>query len=66
MADVMLAALAGYASLTAAGFDVAPASFQRALEGMLGPREPGPGPGRGAGPGDGRPGADECPRPRSS
>jgi AcrR family transcriptional regulator len=40
IAEVMLAALVGYASLAAAGSDVDPATFQRALEGMLDTREP--------------------------
>ena len=40
LAEVMLAALVGYASLAAAGFDVAPATFQRTLERLLDPREP--------------------------
>jgi AcrR family transcriptional regulator len=40
LAGVMLAALVGYASLAAAGFDVAPATFQRTLERLLDLREP--------------------------
>jgi TetR/AcrR family transcriptional regulator, transcriptional repressor of aconitase len=40
LAEVMLAALVGYASLVAAGFDIAPATFQRTLERLLDPREP--------------------------
>jgi TetR/AcrR family transcriptional regulator, transcriptional repressor of aconitase len=43
LAEVMLAALVGYASLVAAGFDVAPATFQRTLKRLLDPpgnREP--------------------------
>jgi AcrR family transcriptional regulator len=40
LAEVLLAALIGYASLVAAGFDVAPATFQRTLEGLLDPRQP--------------------------
>lgn len=40
LAEVMLAALIGYASLVAAGFDLAPAAFQRTLERLLHPREP--------------------------
>jgi AcrR family transcriptional regulator len=43
LAEVVLATLVGYASLVAAGFDVAPATFQRALERLLDPpgnREP--------------------------
>jgi len=43
VAEVMLAALVGYASLVAAGFDLAPATFQRTLERLLDPpgnREP--------------------------
>jgi AcrR family transcriptional regulator len=41
LAEVMLATLVGYASLVAAGFDVAPATFQRTLERLLDPSEPG-------------------------
>jgi TetR/AcrR family transcriptional regulator, transcriptional repressor of aconitase len=37
LAEVMLAALVGYASLVAAGFDIAPATFQRTLERLLDP-----------------------------
>jgi len=40
VAEVMLAALVGYASLVAAGFDVAPATFQRTLERLLDPSGP--------------------------
>lgn len=35
VADVVLAALVGYASVTAAGFDLDPARFQRILERLL-------------------------------
>jgi len=42
LADVMLAALIGYASLVATGFDIVPATFQRTLERLLDPREPWP------------------------
>jgi AcrR family transcriptional regulator len=40
LAEVMLATLVGYASLVGAGFDVAPATFQRTLERLLDPCEP--------------------------
>jgi AcrR family transcriptional regulator len=40
LAEVILAALVGYASLVAAGFDVAPATFQLTLERLLDPCEP--------------------------
>jgi TetR/AcrR family transcriptional regulator, transcriptional repressor of aconitase len=40
LAEVLLAALIGYASLVAAGFDVTPATFQQTLERLLDPREP--------------------------
>jgi AcrR family transcriptional regulator len=40
LAEVMLAALIGYANLAAAGFDLAPAAFQRTLERLLDPRDP--------------------------
>ncbi|MGW3956529.1 hypothetical protein ACWEKM_37795 [Streptomyces sp. NPDC004752] len=35
LADVMLATLVGYASLVAAGYDLAPAAFQQNLEHLL-------------------------------
>lgn len=43
LAEVLLAALIGYASLVAAGFDVSPATFQQTLERLLDPvvMEPG-------------------------
>jgi hypothetical protein len=37
LAEVMLAALIGYASLVAAGFDVDPARFRQTLERLLDP-----------------------------
>jgi AcrR family transcriptional regulator len=40
LADVMLAALIGYASLVAAGFDVTTATFTRTLERLLAPCAP--------------------------
>jgi AcrR family transcriptional regulator len=40
LAEVMLAALVGYANLVGAGFDFAPATFQHTLERLLEPAHP--------------------------